>query len=273
MLMDLFSTLETLAETLMRKSESSSTPEAKLAYEDSSNLLLAEITRIKDEIKTNEEMKAATQMAKFDVDHMNYDAILKKGYIGIPSQYHKELSSFSLGTKNATEVFNDLTEDFKFGILSTLTADKGMNEQLTAYRHNFHYIKHTKGHDGIRPDGKVFEVKNRQYNERKERMAAVIKFDRVSAPNARKLREGKPEIIFNITDNHKVLVEMKIAFSDSMLALYDKKVEELKYSKTSGFDIAFKDFKDHVIAITHVDPDLYNYNIQKNFLEFVASKS
>lgn len=269
----LFLPLEKLYEDLMLKSEQATSQEAMLAYADSATLLINEINRIKNEIIATEAKKVASQMAKFDLDHMNYDAIFKRGHIGIPDDSHKELSAFSLGEKNATDVFNNLSEDFKYGVLSTLTANKEMNEQLTAYRHNFHFITHTKGHDGITPKNKVFEVKNRKYSAKKERMAAVIKFDRVSPATARKLREGKPEIIFNITDTHKVLVEMKIAFSDSMLELYDKKVEELKYSKTSGFDIAFKDFKDHIIAITHVDKDLYDYHIQKNFLDFVAANA
>lgn len=269
-MLDLFSTLEKLSHTLKEYADAEKTKAGQRAYAHSSELLMQEIENIKADIIKAEDMKLASQMNKFDIDHMNYDEILKRGHIGVPDDSHKELSDFSMGLKTATEVFQNLSDDYKHGILSTLTANKEMNEQLTAYRHGFHFITHTKGHDGISPDGMVYEVKNRKYVERKERLAPVIKFDRVSPANARKLREGKPEIIFNITDGHKVLVEMKVNFADSMLDIYDKKVEELKYSKTSGFDISFKDFRDHITEITHVSGDLFDYHIQKNFLDFVA---
>lgn len=270
-MIDLFVTLEKLAQDLNIKSQQAPTKAATAAYLDAANLLIAEIAHIKSEIERKEEMKIAAQLAKFDEHHNNYAEILKRGHIGIPDETHAELSEFTLGRKTASEVFNNLSEDCKNEILSTLASDKGMNEQLTAHRHQFHFIKHTQGHDGIRPCGKVYEVKNRTYVQKKERTAAVIKFDRVSVTNAKKLREGRPEIIFNITDKHKVLVEMRVEFGDKLLDLYDKKVDELKYSKTSGFDISFKDFKDHIIEITHVSPELYTANLQKNFIEFVQA--
>ena len=269
-MLDLFSTLEKLSEDLKKIAEGEKTKAAKQAYYHCSKLLIDEIESIKANIIRNEDMKLANQMAKFDVHHMNYDELSKRGHIGIPDDSHKELSDFSLGIKTATEVFDNLSEDYKFNILSTLTANKEVNERLTAYRHGFHFITHSQGHDGINLQGQVFEVKNRKFVNRKERLAPVIKFDRVSPSTARKFREGKPHIIFNITDNHKVLIEMKIAFGDNMLDIYDKKVSELRYSKTSGFDISFKDFKDHIIEITHIDPSIYSYNIQKNFLDFIA---
>ena len=66
---------------------------------------------------------------------------------------------------------------------------------------------------------------------------------------------------------------MRIKFSDKLLELYEKKVEELKHSKTSGIDISFKDFKDDIIEITHVADDFEKYHIQKNFMDYVLENS
>lgn len=268
---NIFDPLELLIQTFQEKAENSRTKAATAAYEDAAQTIKDEIQRIKDTIQAEAEYKLEQQMKKFDEDHNNYDVILKRGHIGIPDDSHKILSDFTLGKIKATDAILQLPDHHKETIISTLAADKEMNEQLTAYRHGFHYIKHTKGHDGITPDGKVYEVKNRMYVKKKERLAAVIKFDRVSPATERKLREGKPEIIFNITDAHKVLVEMRVKFSDKLLDLYSKKVEELKHSKTSGFDISFKDFKDDIMEITHVVDDICDYHIQKNFLEYVEA--
>ena len=266
---NIFDPLENLIEVFKEKAELSRTKAATLAYLDSAEIIRAEIEFIRNQLQAEADFKLEQQMKKFDEDHNNYDVILERGHIGIPNDSHKILSDFSLGKIDATEAISKLPEKHKHTIISTLAADKEMNEQLTAYRHGFHYIKHTKGHDGITTDGKVYEVKNRKYSKKKDRMAAVIKFDRVSPSTERKLKEGKPEIIFNITDMHKVLVEMRVAFSDKLLNLYGKKVEELKHSKTSGFDISFKDFKDDIIEVTHVSDDLENYHIQKNFIDHV----
>lgn len=268
---DVFSLLEELVSEFIDKSEQVNDEIVSKTYLDAAEITKLKIVEIKDKIQQDADYKLEQQMKKFDTDHNNYDVILKRGHIGIPDDSHKILSDFTLGKIKATDAILQLPDHHKETIISTLAADKEMNEQLTAYRHGFHFIKHTKGHDGIRPDGKVYEVKNRMYVKKKERLAAVIKFDRVSPATERKLREGKPEIIFNITDAHKVLVEMKVKCSDKLLDLYSKKVEELKHSKTSGFDISFKDFKDDIIEITYVTDDICNYHIQKNFLEYVEA--
>jgi len=269
---NIFTPLETLIETFQEKANNSRTKAAKAAYLDASDTIKDEIQRIKDSIQAEEDFKLEQQMKKFDTDHNNYDVILKRGHIGIPNDSHRVLSDFTLGKISAIEAINQLPDSHKETIISTLAADKEMNEQLTAYRHGFHYITHTKGHDGITTDGKVYEVKNRKYSKKKDRMSAVIKFDRVSPATERKLKEGRPEIIFNITDKHTVLAEMTVKFSDKILNLYSKKVEELKHSKTSGFDISFRDFKDDILEITHVVPNLSDYHIQKNFIDYVEAE-
>ena len=270
---NIFDPLETLINTFLEKAEKSRTKAATAAYEDAAETVKNQIEEIKRSVQAEIDRKYEEQMKKFDKDHNNYDVILKRGHIGIPDESHKILSDYTLGKIDALEAIDSLPKHHKETIISTLAADKEMNEQLTAYRHGFHFITHTKGHDGIRTDGKVYEVKNRKYIKKKERCSVVIKFDRVSPATERKLREGKPEIIFNMTDKHKVLVEMRIKFSDKLLNLYSKKVEELKHSKTSGFDISFKDFKDDIIEITHVVDNLKDYHIQKNFIDYVEANS
>lgn len=270
---ELFNTLESLADLLRVKASNAKTKAGRLAYEDSAQLLIDEIIRIKTEIVEEEEAELQRQMDKFDEDHSNYDVIFGRGHIGIPDDTHKHLSDFTLDKLGASEVFDRLPDGFKYNVLSKITSNKEMIEQLTAERHEFHYITHTKGHDGITPQGKVYEVKNRAYKKSKERFNPVIMFDRVSPANLRKLEEGRPEIIFNITDKHKVLVEMRIKFDDELIELYKKNVDKLKYSKTSGMGISFKDFKPHVIEITHVHDEIYDHHIHKSFLEFVRENA
>jgi len=140
---------------------------------------------------------------------------------------------------------------------------------LVAYRHGFEYITHTKGHDGITSDGLVFEVKNKKYTKKAKRLEPSIIFDRVSPTTARKLDEGRPTIIFNITDGSKLLVEFKIKFSDKLVNLYKKKAEELKHSKTSGFSIPFTEYKDDIIEINYIDSKINDYHIQKQLLDYL----
>jgi hypothetical protein len=270
---NIFDPLENLIGEFLEKAENSRTKAATAAYTDAAETVKNQIEQIKRDIQAEMDKKYEDQMKKFDEDHSNYDVILQRGHIGIPDDSHKVLSDFTLGKIDALEAIDTLPDHHKEMIISTLAADKEMNEQLAAHRHGFHYIKHTQGHDGITTDGKVYEVKNRKYKKKKDRMETCIIFDRVSPSTERKLKEGRPEIIFNVTDAHKVLVEMRVKFSDKLLNIYSKKVEDLKYSKTSGFSISFKDFKDDILEITHKSDDLSDYHIQKNFLDYVEANS
>ena len=267
---NIFETLEKLSSDLMEKSNKAPTKAAALAYKDSSELLLQEIENITNQIRMDEEHKYEQQMKKFDKDHANYDILLSRGHVQTPSDIHAQISSFSKGEKTATEVFNVLSENYKNTVLSHVAGDKEMIEQLVAYRHGFDYITHTKGHDGIHKSGKVYEVKNKKYIKKARRLDPDIIFDRISPATARKLEEGRPTIIFNITDNAKLLVEMKIEFSDKLIDLYKNKVEELKHSKTSGFSIPFSDYKDDILEISYVVDNIGDYHIQKQFLDYLA---
>ena len=270
---NIFDPLEDLIQKFLDKAENSKTKAATAAYQDAADTVKNEIEEIKRSIKADMEQKLADQMKKFDTNHNDYDTILERGHIGIPDESHRILSDFSLGKIDANEAIETLPDEHKEKIISTLVADKEMNEQLTAHRHGFHFITHTQGHDGIRTDGKVYEVKNKKYKKKKDRLETSILFDRVSPATKRKLDEGRPEIIFNVTDAHKVLVELRVKFSDKLIELYGNKVEELKHSKTSGFAISFKDFKDDILEITHVTENLSDYHIQKNFLDYVEANT
>jgi len=268
---NLFQTLEQLSSDLMEKSKNARTKAAKLAYEDSAMLLLNEINRLNKEIEEDQKAKIEAQMKKFDIHHQDYTTLLSRGHIGIPSNIHAEISSFTVGQKKAGEVFQNLSEDYKHDVLNHLAADKEMIEQLVAYRHNYHYITHTKGHDGIDEDNNVYEVKNRKYVYKKDKRANCdLIFDRISKATERKFREGRPTIIMNMTDGAKLLLEMKIRFSDELLDLYSEKVEALKSSKTSGFAIPFSEYKDYIEEITYVCNDIDQYHIQKQVLDYIT---
>lgn len=271
---NVFAVLEKLSESLKEKSQRSRTKAATLAYIDAANMLEDEIASIVANIETIQKEKLAQQMKKFDTSHNDYQTILERGHIGIPNEVHENLSMYSIGDKTANEVFNDTPEEFKEGILDRVVSDKEMIEQLAAYRHNFHYITHTKGHDGIDENNKVYEVKNRKYKYSKtKRFDPCIIFDRLSPANLRKLKEGRPDIIFNITDGAKLLVELRIAFSDKIVKLYEDKVKQLENSKTSGAQIPFTEYKDDIVAVTYVSDDIQDYNIQKQFLKYIEENA
>lgn len=265
----IFDSLSDVVEILLTKSTNAKTKAASLAYVDSANTITGLIESIKTSIAEQDDIKFAEQMRKFDIHHSNYAEILKRGHIGIPDDSHAHISEFTLGRKTATEVFADLSDSYKHNVLSHLAGDKEMNEQLTAYRHGFHFITHTKGHDGISPSGKVYEVKNKKYKKKDKRAALDIVFDRLSPATYRKLKEGKPEIIFNITDGHEVIVEMRIKMSNKLLKIYSDKVNALKTSKTSGFAIPFKDYQEDILEVTFIHEDIENYHIQQQVLTYL----
>lgn len=269
-----FSKLEELVELFKIRSLESIEQAAKDAYSDSAETLNKLIESIKLEIDAAEQAKISKQMEKFDEDHMNYSVIFSRGHIGIPDESHAHISEFALGIKTASQVFVELSDSYKHGLLSYVAGDKNMNEQLTAYRHGFHYITHTKGHDGIRPDGKVYEVKNKKYSAKgkdNKTNGSDIVFDRLSHANLRKLEEGRPEIIFNVTDAHKVLFEMRIEMTDTLIEFYRGKIETFKNSKTSGCAIPFSVYKNSIIEVTHICDDIESYDIQKQVLEYLKT--
>jgi len=267
---NIFETLEKLSEELLLKSEKATTKAATLAYQTSSDLLKQEIKNIVEQIRLDEDYKYEAQMKKFDTDHSNYKVIKSRGHIGIPNEVHAEISAFTQGKKTAAQVFNVLPDEYKHTLLNRVASDKEMIEQLVAYRHGFHYITHTKGHDGIDEYNNTYEVKNKKYVKRAKRVDPDIIFDRISPATFRKLNEARPTIILNMTDGAKLLFEIKIKFSDKLIKLYEKKVEELKHSKTSGFSIPFTSYKDDIIEVSYKAEDIQQYHIQKQMLDYLA---
>lgn len=266
---NIFDQLGELVKVLTDKADTSMDNAVAYAYTDSAKLLTEIIETVQASILAEDEFKLSEQMRKFDINHNNYSEILRRGHIGIPDDSHAHISEFTLGNKTATEVFDALSDSYKTSVLSHLAADKEMNEQLTAYRHGFHFITHTKGHDGISPNGKVYEVKNKKYKKKDKRAALDIVFDRLSPATLRKLEEGKPEIIFNITDGHRVIVEMRINMSQKLLKIYEEKVNSLKTSKTSGFAIPFKDYQEDILEVTYIHEDIESYHIQQQVLTYL----
>lgn len=243
--------------------------EKKLAYQDSIDVLNTQITQI-EKVETERLMKADE---KFDIFHNNYDELLKRGHIGIPTDYHKYLSMFTTMEMTATDVFNSIPESHKEDILIDLTKDKNMIEQMVAYRHDFNFITHSKGHDGINQDGNVFEVKNHQYKKNKDTtFAPSLKFDRLSQNNLRKLKEGRPDIILNVTDKHKLLLEMKLNFTDELVKTYENKLKSIQYKDTSGCSISFTDYCHAIKEVSFISKDIEQYNLSLSLIKYLNTK-
>jgi hypothetical protein len=229
------------------------------------------ITNLITDLKQKELSKLLALGEKFDTDHMNYSVINERGHIESPTEYHEYLSQFSTQEIDARDVFDKMDDGHREQILIDVVKDKGMNEQLVAYRHGFDYITHTKGHDGITTDNKVYEVKNHQYKRPKKdgRFQLGIKFDRLSENNLRKLNEGRPEIILNSTDGHKLLIEMRLDFTDEMIETYKQKLAGVKGKDTSGTNISFSDYKHAIREVTYLADDFEDYNFSLDLLKYL----
>jgi len=264
--------LETLSETLKMKAVKSKTKAGAKAYLDATDLLLQEIINIEERIELEEKEKLAKQMSKFDLHHSTYSVLKERGHVGIPTQIHKSLSEYSMGYSDVETVLCELDKNFKKTLIDRVVSDKDMIEQLTAHRHNFHFITHSQGHDGINIQNEPFEVKNKKYKYNKDRkFDPSIVFDRLTPSTLRKLDEGRPNIILNITDEGKIMVEMIIEFTDELLNFYKNKVELLKNSKTSGCTIPFSLYRESIIDVSFVCDDIKSYNIQEQFLEYLTN--
>lgn len=242
--------------------------EQQEAYNNSINILNASI----QQVEKDEKERFLKADEKFDTFHNNFETLLKRGHIGIPTDYHKYLSMFTTNDMNATDVFNSISDSHKEDILVDLTKDKNMIEQMVAYRHNFKFITHSKGHDGIKEDNSVFEVKNHQYKKNDTTFTPNLKFDRLSPNNLRKLKEGRPTIVMNVTDKHKLILEMRLKFTDELIKTYEEKMTSIKYKDTSGCSISFTDYKDAIEDVTFVSSDIDRYNISINLLKFLNDK-
>lgn len=259
--------LELLEEKFTEFMDTAPTSEHAEAYEK----CLVEVITIIEQIKAKELEKLLALGEKFDEHHMNYGVLCDRGWVESPTDYHSHLSDFSLGEKEVDEVFELMDTDHKTRILVDVVKSKDMNEQLVAHRHGFDYITHTKGHDGINEDGNVFEVKNQIYKRPKKegRLSLNISFDRLSQNNLRKLNEGRPEIILNSLDGHKLLIEMKLDFTDELIEIYKKKLAGVKGKDTSGCTIAFADYKHAIKEVSYLCDDFESYNFSLTLLEYL----
>ena len=239
----------------------------KMDYVEISSIIESMIQDIKD----TELAKLLALGEKFDVNHNNYTVLVERGHIASPTHYHMYLSDYSKEVLNPSEVFDKMDSTHKEQILNDVVKDKDINEQLVAYRHEFDYITHSKGHDGIRKDGSVFEVKNHRYTKPKKdaRFSLNLKFDRLSENTLRKLEEGRPEIILNSTDGHKLLIEMKVKFTDDLVDTYKQKLAGVKDKSTSGTSIAFSDFKHAITDVSYICKDFNEYMFSLDLLDFL----
>lgn len=244
------------------------TVDAYNAYDDSIKVLNNKIV----ELEEQEVAKLSKSDEKFDLFHNDFGTLLKRGHIGIPGDYQKYLSHFTTCEMNATDVFNNISEDHKSMILCDLTKDKNMIEQMVAYRHNFNFITHSKGHDGITEDNTVFEVKNHQFKKSDTTFSPSLKFDRLSPNNLRKLTEGRPTIILNVTDKHKLVLEMKLDFTDELIKTYEEKMNSIKYKDTSGCSITFADYSHAIRELSFICEDIENYNLSQTLIQTLNEK-
>ena len=239
-------------------------------YEDSSTEyityqnVLVMIEAEQEIIDAEIERKKQKDLKAFDELHNSYQAILAGGHIGIPTDFHKFCSELSVGKISINLFFDYLSDDLKVMIVDGLfTSD--FNEQIVAFRHGFHFITKKHGHDGIDEDNNVYEAKNKTYNSKsKIPIGPDIQFAGVSHNVHRKLKEGRPLIIANITDGHKLLFECTVETSDAMLRRYKMTAD----NKTAGITYKFREYKQFIKDITFIRDDFETYeNLDKNFLQ------
>lgn len=238
-------------------------------YEDDSieyityQSVLVMIQAQQEELDTEKEKKRLRDEKTFDELHNSYQAILKDGHIGVPNEFHQFCSDLSTDKISITLFFDYLSDDLKVMIVDGLfTSD--FNEQMVAHRYDFHYITKKHGHDGIDEDDNVYEAKNKAYSSTsKSAIGPDIQFSGVSHNIHKKLTEGRPLIIANITDGHKLLFECLIDTSDALLRRYKMTAD----NKTAGVTYRFSEYKDYIKDITFVREDFEAYdNLDKKFL-------
>ena len=210
------------------------------------------------------ETKRKKDLKSFDELHNSYQAILAGGHIGVPTDFHKFCSELSIGNISINLFFEYLSDDLKVMIVDGLFTSE-FNEQIVAYRFNYHYITKKHGHDGIDKADNVYEAKNKTYSAvSKTPIGPDIQFSGVSHNVHRKLKEGRPLIIANITDGHKLLFECTIETSDAMLRRYKMTAN----NKTAGITYKFREYKSFIKDITFIRDDFESYdNLDKNFLQ------
>lgn len=231
-----------------------------ITYQNVLVMIEAEQASITAEI----EKKTQKDLKSFDELHNSYQAILAAGHIGIPTDFHKFCSELSIGKISINLFFDYLSDDLKVVIVDGLfTSD--FNEQMVAYRFDFHYITKKHGHDGIDATNKVYEAKNKTYNPKsKTPIGPDIQFAGVSHNVHRKLKEGRPLIIVNITDGYKLLFECTIETSDVMLRRYKMTAD----NKTAGITYKFREYMSFIKDVTYIRDDFESYeNLDKNFLK------
>ena len=220
-------------------------------------------------IETETHDKLIKSLNKFDENHNNYSEIYRRGHITETTHFEEVMSAYSMGLLDVNDTFRNFSSDEKTQVIDSYCTDKNNIEIMSCLRHGYEHICHTTGHDGIRPSGEVCEVKNHQYNASGGRFNLQIKFDRVSPGNNRKLDEGRPTIILNSTDNGKLLLEMKLKFTDELSELYKSKMNEGKTKSSTGITISFSDFEHAIEEVTFIHPNLDSFNFGINVLTYL----
>jgi len=146
--------------------------------------------------------------------------------------------------------------------------NKDINEQIVACRHNFWYITYKHGHDGIDEKNNVYEAKSVMYNPTKKYNDLNFSFAFISTNTIRKFKEGRPDIILNMYDKHKLLIELKIEFSDEIIDKFEKSLQDGKEKLT----FTFEDYKNSIKEISYVDPLFFELNINTKLKKFVKDK-
>ena len=204
---------------------------------------------------------------RFDMFHNDFGVLKERGWVEKPTRFHKILSDFTLDKLSPDEAFLSFDEGDRYKLMSSLI-NKDINEQIVACRHNFWYITYKHGHDGIDEKNNVYEAKSVMYNPTKKYNDLNFSFAFISTNTIRKFKEGRPDIILNMYDKHKLLIELKIEFSDEIIDKFEKSLQDGKEKLT----FTFEDYKNSIKEISYVDPLFFELNINTKLKKFVKDK-
>jgi len=219
------------------------------------------------EIETIVLKKKEIKDKRFDLFHNDFNVLKERGWIEKPNKFHRILSDFTLDKITPDEAFLLFDEADRYKLMSSLI-NKNMNEQIVAYRHNFWYITYNHGHDGIDEKNNVYEAKSVMYNPNKKYNDLNFSFAFISTNTLRKFKEGRPDIILNMYYNHKLLVELKIEFTDEIIKKYEEAIDNGKEKLT----FTFEDYKNSIKEISYVDDEIFNLNINSKLKKYLKDK-
>lgn len=143
--------------------------------------------------------------------------------------------------------------------------NKEIAEAMQGVIEGFSAISDRTGHDGICEAGIFYEVKQNEY-VKNSGYGLNLPFDRLSMENYLKFKRDRPIIKLFALSRGKIVYDIKIKFSDKMLALY---LEKVKSNKGGSISYSFSTYRDAIVEVREVISDLSEHKGTNPLVEYL----